>query len=51
MKAFTDSIAKSQEGIVDIEEFLNEDDLDMHVHKRLLEMAPDLDVYKRQVRK
>ena len=42
MKAFTDSIAKSQEGIVDIEEFLNEDDLDMHVHKRLLEMAPDL---------
>ena len=42
MKTFTDSIAKSQEGIVDIEEFLNEDDLDMHVHKRLLEMAPDL---------
>ena len=42
MKAFTDSIAKSQEGIMDIEEFLNEDDLDMHVHKRLLEMAPDL---------
>ncbi len=36
MKAFTDSIAKSQEGIMDIEEFLNEDDLDMHVHKRLL---------------
>lgn len=27
---------------MDIEEFLNEDDLDMHVHKRLLEMAPDL---------
>ena len=42
MKAFTDSIAKSQEGIVDIEEFLNEDDLDMHVHKRLLEMVPDI---------
>ena len=42
MKAFTDGIAKSQEGIVDIEEFLNEDDLDMHVHKRILEMAPDI---------
>ncbi|MBU5480074.1 MotA/TolQ/ExbB proton channel family protein [Blautia sp. MSJ-19] len=42
MQAFTDGIAKSQEGIVDIEEYINEDDLDLHVHKRLLEMAPDL---------
>ena len=42
MKAFTDGIAKSQEGIVDIEEYINEEDLDLHIHKKLLEMAPDL---------
>ena len=40
MKAFTDGIAKSQEGIVDIEEYINEEDLDLHIHKKLLEMAP-----------
>ena len=38
MKAFTDGIAKSQEGIVDIEEYINEEDLDLHIHKKLLEM-------------
>ena len=37
MKAFTDGIAKSQEGIVDIEEYINEEDLDLHIHKKLLE--------------
>ena len=42
MKAFTDGIAKSQEGIVDIEEYINEEDMDLHIHKKLLEMAPDL---------
>lgn len=42
MQAFTDRVSKSREGIVDIEEYINEDDLDMHIHKRLLEMAPDL---------
>lgn len=41
MKAFTDGLAKSQEGIVDIEEYINEEDIDIHIHKRLLEMAPD----------
>lgn len=41
MKAFTDGIAKSQEGIVDIEEYINEEDLDLHIHKKLLELAPD----------
>ena len=42
MKAFTDGIAKSGEGIVDIEEYINEEDMDLHIHKKLLEMAPDL---------
>ena len=42
MQAFTDTISQSQEGIGDIEEYLNEDDLDDHIHKRLLEMAPDI---------
>ena len=42
MQAFTDGVAKSQEGIVDIEEYINEEDLDIYIHKKLLEMAPDL---------
>lgn len=42
MQAFIDRLDKSQEGIVDIEEYINEEDLDLHIHKRLLEMAPDL---------
>lgn len=42
MQTFTDSVAKSSEGICDIEDYLNEDELDTHIHKRLLEMAPDL---------
>lgn len=42
MENFTDSVAQSQEGIVDIEEFLNEEELDLHIHKRLLEMVPDI---------
>lgn len=41
MQAFTDGVAKSEEGIVDIEQYINEDDLDVHVHKKLLEIAPD----------
>ena len=42
MRAFTDAISQSHEGIGDIEEYLNGDDMDEHVHKRLLEMAPDI---------
>ena len=42
MQAFTDTISQSQEGIGDIEDYLNEDDMDDHIHKRLLEMAPDI---------
>ena len=39
---FIGSIDKSQEGIGDIEEYINEDEVDLHVHKRLLEMVPDI---------
>lgn len=42
MQAFTDAISQSHEGIGDIEEYLNGDDMDEHVHKRLLEMASDI---------
>ena len=42
MQAFTDTISQSQEGIGDIEEYLNEEDVDEHIHKRLLEMVPDI---------
>ena len=42
MQAFTDTISQSQEGLGDIEEYLNEEDVDEHIHKRLLEMVPDI---------
>lgn len=42
MDNFTSNISQSQEGIGDIEEYINEDELDNHVHKRLLEMVPDI---------
>lgn len=42
MENFTDSIARSEEGIGEIEEYLNEEELDNHLHKRLLEMIPDI---------
>ena len=42
MNDFTDGINKSEEGLGDIEEYFNEEDLDNHIHKRLLEMAPDI---------
>lgn len=42
MQAFTDTISQSQEGIGDIEEYLNDEDVDEHIHKRLLEMVPDI---------
>ena len=42
MQAFTDTISQSQEGIGDIEEYLNEEDVDEHIHKRLLEIVPDI---------
>ena len=42
MDSFVSSMENTQEGIGDIEEYINEEDLDLHIHKKLLEMAPDL---------
>lgn len=42
MDNFTASVENSKEGIIDIEEYLNEEELDLHIHKRLLEMVPDI---------
>ncbi|MCD8153555.1 MAG: MotA/TolQ/ExbB proton channel family protein [Clostridiales bacterium] len=39
---FTDSIVSSEEGIGEIEDYINEDELDIHVHRRLLDMVPDI---------
>ena len=35
-------MGNTQEGIGDVEEFINEDEIDLHVHKKLLEMVPDI---------
>lgn len=42
MDTFCGSIDKSQEGIGDVEDFINEEEMDLHIHKRLLEMVPDI---------
>ncbi len=42
MGNFSESISQSKEGIGDIEEYINDDELDIHIHKRLLEMVPDI---------
>ena len=42
MDSFVSSMENTQEGIGDIEEYINEDEIDLHVHKKLLEMAPDI---------
>ena len=39
---FVDSISRTEEGIAEVEDFVNIDDVDVHIHKRLLEMAPDI---------
>ena len=39
---FTSSISNPVEGIGDLEDYINEEEIDIHVHKRLLEMVPDI---------
>ena len=39
---FVDGMNQAKEGIGEIEDYINEDDIDLHVHKRLLEMIPDI---------
>lgn len=42
MDSFVFAVTNSEEGIVEVEEYINEDEVDVHVHKRLLEMIPDI---------
>lgn len=42
MDAFVESIEQSEEGIGDLEDYISEAELDIHIHKRLLEMVPDI---------
>lgn len=42
MDDFVDSISRTEEGIAEVEDFVNIDDVDVYIHKRLLEMAPDI---------
>lgn len=42
MDCFVNSMENAQEGIGEIEDYINEDEIDLHVHKKILEMAPDI---------
>jgi flagellar motor component MotA len=42
MSDFLQAASNSPEGIAEIEEYLNEDEIEVHIHKRLLEMIPDI---------
>lgn len=42
MEGFVDSIENSEEGLGDLEEYISDEELDIHIHKRLLEMVPDI---------
>ena len=39
---FVDGMNQAKEGIGEIEDYINEDEIDLHVHKRILEMIPDI---------
>lgn len=39
---FVDGMNQAKDGIGEIEDYINEDDIDLHVHKRILEMIPDI---------
>ena len=39
---FVDGMNQAKEGIGEIEDYINEEDIDLHVHKRILEMIPDI---------
>ena len=41
-RAFSDDIGKTPEGIGDVEDYINEEELSIRVHKRILEMIPDI---------
>lgn len=42
MDEFTSCMGEAKEGIGDIEDYINEDELGLYIHKRILEMIPDI---------
>ncbi len=42
MDNFTSSVTQTMEGIGELDDYINEDEIDIHVHRRLLEMVPDI---------
>ena len=42
LRDFTEDVEKTQEGIGDVEDYINEEELNLHSHKRLMEMVPDI---------
>ena len=42
MNEFTSCMGEAKEGIGDIEDYINEDELGLYIHKRILEMIPDI---------
>ena len=42
MDSFVSSISASVEGIEDLEEYINEDEIDIHIHKKMMETVPDI---------
>ena len=42
MSNFVHTVKNSPEGIAEIEEYINEDEIDVKVHRKLLEMVPDI---------
>lgn len=42
MEGFVESIENSEEGLGDLEEYISDDEIDIFIHKRMLEMVPDI---------
>ena len=42
LSGFLQDIRRSQSGICDIEDYVNEDEIDGYVHKRMLDLVPDI---------
>ena len=42
LREFSDDISKTEEGIGDIEDYINSDELDIYSHKRLMDLVPDI---------
>ena len=42
MNEFTSCMSEAKEGIGDIEDYINEDEMGLFIHKRILEMIPDI---------